>query len=115
MICWRTIWNFLISGQILLSGRGGGDFHTSCAKRAPAPSHGVRERSAVRPLYPAARTSEKEQASDNVVPLPKRPEAAAHAHDYSAIDSFAPAGSDLNTGLRQIHDADPSFDPRGFR
>jgi len=64
--------------------------------------------------YTAARTSEKEQASDNVVPLPKRPEAAAHAHDYSAIDSFAPAGSDLNTGLRQIHDADPSFDPRGF-
>lgn len=64
--------------------------------------------------YTAARTGEQETASDNVVPLPNRREAAPQAQDYSAIDSFAPAGGELNAGLRAIHDADPSFEPRGF-
>jgi predicted lipid-binding transport protein (Tim44 family) len=64
--------------------------------------------------YTAARTREEEPAKDNVVPLPSRNDAPAPSHDYSLIDSFAPAGSELNAGLREIQDADPSFDPRGF-
>lgn len=64
--------------------------------------------------YTATRTAEKEQAADNVVPLPTRKDTGSQPVDYAAIDSFAPAGSELNTGLRAIHDADPSFDPRGF-
>ncbi|NMG37971.1 Tim44/TimA family putative adaptor protein [Chelativorans sp. ZYF759] len=68
--------------------------------------------------YTAGRTGEKEAASeaasDNVVPLPKRRDAGPLPQDYSAIDSFAPAGGELNAGLRAIQDADPSFEPRGF-
>jgi predicted lipid-binding transport protein (Tim44 family) len=53
-----------------------------------------------------------------VITLPRRtPSTAgdAGADDrYEAIDSFAQPGTELNTTLRRIQDADPSFDPRQF-
>lgn len=69
--------------------------------------------------YTAARSGNEEaQAdsaeSDNVVSLPRRKTASPQTADYSEIDAFVAAGTDLNEGLRAIRDADPSFDPRGF-
>lgn len=69
--------------------------------------------------YTAGRSREKEQApaqgSENVVSLPKK-RAANGAEDetYKSIDAVAPAGSDLNKGLRAVKEADPSFDPKSF-
>jgi predicted lipid-binding transport protein (Tim44 family) len=66
--------------------------------------------------YTAARTGEKKgsQDSENVVSLPRRKGAPAPENTYAAIDAFVAPGTDLNKGLRSIHDADPSFEPAGF-
>ncbi|PZO78633.1 MAG: calcium-binding protein [Mesorhizobium amorphae] len=55
--------------------------------------------------------------SENVVtlPRPKRADGAeAPEQTYAAIDAVAAPGTDLNRGLRQIRDADASFEPKGF-
>ncbi|RCS22341.1 calcium-binding protein [Phyllobacterium salinisoli] len=49
---------------------------------------------------------------DNVVALPRRPDAAEK--DFGSIDAVSPAGTPLNEGLRAIRAADPAFDPAGF-
>ena len=65
--------------------------------------------------YTAARKQKAEQASpDNVVSLPRRKGGEPAEDVYAAIDKFAPAGTDLNKGLRAIRDADPSFEPKSF-
>jgi len=65
--------------------------------------------------YTAARTGEKaEPGSENVVSLPRRKGAAESENPYAAIDAFAKPGTDLNKGLRAIHDADASFEPKTF-
>jgi predicted lipid-binding transport protein (Tim44 family) len=53
-------------------------------------------------------------APENVVSLPRRRAGADAEANYAAIDAFAKPGTDLNTGLRAIRNADPSFDPKGF-
>ncbi|MBE7183977.1 MAG: Tim44 domain-containing protein [Methylobacterium mesophilicum] len=67
--------------------------------------------------YTAARTRDAgESKAENVVSLPRKRAAGAAETEvsYAAIDAAAPAGSELNTGLRRIRDADPSFEPKGF-
>ncbi len=57
-------------------------------------------------------------SNDNVVTLPNRSKTAnpGEAADdlYSEIDSVAKEGSELNTGLRQLKDADGGFGPEKF-
>lgn len=67
--------------------------------------------------YTAARTRDADasKAPENVVSLPRKPRVNEPAPDaYAAIDAVATPGSEANTGLRAIQDADPSFDARGF-
>src|SRR5690606_11854718 len=66
--------------------------------------------------YTAARTGEKADAagSENVVSLPRRKGGSEADDAYAAIDAFAKPGTDLNKGLRAIHDADSSFEPKTF-
>lgn len=67
--------------------------------------------------YTAGRTrrSEKngESEADNVVSLPRRKGGEAE-EGYASIDAVSEPGTPLNTGLRAVKDADPSFDPAGF-
>ncbi|MCY1226518.1 mitochondrial import inner membrane, translocase subunit [compost metagenome] len=49
-----------------------------------------------------------------VVQLPRRESAEEEAGRYESIDAFAKAGTTLNTQLRALSDADPSFDPKEF-
>jgi predicted lipid-binding transport protein (Tim44 family) len=61
------------------------------------------------------RDAEAPVSPDNVVSLPRRKGGAPDTSEsYAAIDAFAPAGTDLNRGLRAIRDADPAFDPKTF-
>jgi predicted lipid-binding transport protein (Tim44 family) len=68
--------------------------------------------------YTAARTRDAsgESKAENVVSLPRKRAAGATEAEvsYAAIDAAAPAGSELNNGLRRIHDADPTFEPKSF-
>lgn len=69
--------------------------------------------------YTAARTGDKSKetakSTENVVSLPrKRGAGETNEEAYKAVDAFAPAGTDLNKGLRAVRDADPSFDPKTF-
>ncbi len=56
------------------------------------------------------------QQPGNVVTLPSRrlPDAEPPADVYASIDKLAEPGSPLNSELRRIRDADPSFDPAQF-
>ncbi|MGB8817855.1 MAG: Tim44/TimA family putative adaptor protein [Rhizobiaceae bacterium] len=56
--------------------------------------------------------ADKSQDESNVITLPKRK--ADGTKDYTVVDAVAPAGSDVNKGLRLIKDADPAFDPAEF-
>lgn len=51
---------------------------------------------------------------DNVVSLPRRKTGEPAEDVYAPIDAFAPAGTDLNKGLRAVHDADQTFEPKTF-
>ncbi len=66
--------------------------------------------------YTTARADTKPEGApgENVVSLPRRKGAAEIDNTYAAIDAAAPAGTELNRGLRAIYDADPSFDPKTF-
>ncbi len=68
------------------------------------------------PFDPYSRRVEaKDEATqgENVVSLPRRKgEEAENA--YAAIDAVAKPGTELNRGMRAIHDADPSFEPKTF-
>lgn len=61
--------------------------------------------------------SQTQSADDGkVITLPRRdqPAPAETSNRYQPIDSFVPAGTDLNDKLRLVYDADPTFDPREF-
>ncbi len=62
----------------------------------------------------SARKTETQTASENVVSLPRRGAAGEEQSAYAAIDAFAQPGTDLNRGLRAVHDADASFEPKTF-
>ncbi|WP_312794701.1 Tim44/TimA family putative adaptor protein [Tianweitania sp.] len=68
--------------------------------------------------YTAARkrSADPAQGSENVVSLPRKQKPAAEtaAENYAAIDALTTPGSEVNTGLRAIRDADPSFEAGGF-
>lgn len=66
--------------------------------------------------YTAGRRGEQDPkaAQDNVVSLPRRKPTETSEETYAAIDKVAPAGGDLNKGMRAIRDADASFEPAGF-
>ena len=50
-----------------------------------------------------------------VITLPKRSPMPSEADDrYQAVDAFAAPGTPLNTSLRAIQDADPTFSPKEF-
>ena len=63
--------------------------------------------------YSAGKT-ETQTANENVVSLPRRGATGEEPAAYAAIDAFAQPGTDLNRGLRAVHDADPSFEPKSF-
>jgi predicted lipid-binding transport protein (Tim44 family) len=65
--------------------------------------------------YTAGRKPDKGATTpaENVVSLPRR-KGSEGEEAYAAIDKFVPAGTDLNKGLREIREADPSFDPKTF-
>jgi len=68
------------------------------------------------PFDPYSRSREQveaETAPENVVALPRR-KGEPEPDKYAAIDAAAPAGSEVNKGLRAIRDADPSFEPKTF-
>ena len=62
----------------------------------------------------------KGQPADDgkVITLPRRDQQSQPASEmpspYEAIDDFAKPGTPLNGQLRQVHDVDPSFEPRQF-
>lgn len=62
----------------------------------------------------AARNTEPQTSNENVVSLPRRGAPGEEQAPYAAIDAFAQPGTDLNRGLRAVHDADPSFEPKSF-
>jgi len=66
--------------------------------------------------YTAGRRSEADPkaAQDNVVSLPRSKPAETAEETYAAIDKVAPAGTDLNKGMRAIRDADANFEPKSF-
>ena len=67
--------------------------------------------------YTAGRSNGRAEADkaegENVISLPRRKGAEAE-NTYAAIDAYAQPGSELNSGLRAIRDADASFDPKTF-
>ncbi|MEO3997075.1 Tim44/TimA family putative adaptor protein [Mesorhizobium sp. CAU 1732] len=68
--------------------------------------------------YTSARTGPKPEATspaENVVSLPRRKgNGEPDVEAYAAIDAFAKPGTDLNKGMRAIHDNDPTFEPKTF-
>ncbi|MGE3305780.1 MAG: Tim44/TimA family putative adaptor protein [Rhizobiaceae bacterium] len=76
------------------------------------------ERPPFDPYTAGRRRGEKEapaKPSENVVSLPKkRAPGEPEPSVYASIDAFAPAGTDINKGLRAIKDADQSFEPKTF-
>lgn len=66
--------------------------------------------------YTAGRAKREAEpvAQDNVVSLPRRKTSEPAEETYATIDKAAPAGTELNKGLRAIKDADPSFEPSTF-
>lgn len=60
----------------------------------------------------------REAGGDNVVTLPRQPEAARSDQHFGNIDEriapFAEKGTPLDEALRSIIAADPSFDPKSF-
>ena len=65
-----------------------------------------------RPVEDAPEGAESREETDDerVVTLPRREE----DEPYHEIDLVAPKSSELNRGLREIRDSDPSFSPRAF-
>ncbi|MGJ8569115.1 MAG: Tim44/TimA family putative adaptor protein [Hoeflea sp.] len=49
-----------------------------------------------------------------VVTLPRRGRENAEPDVFAAVDAYAEPGSELNTGLREVVSADPSFAPNDF-
>ncbi|MFB2552976.1 Tim44/TimA family putative adaptor protein [Ensifer soli] len=75
-----------------------------------------RERPPFDPFSPRD-AAERPEAQDNgkVIQLPRRDGNGEETDTrYQRVDSFAPAGTPLNASLRQIVDADPTFDPKEF-
>lgn len=76
------------------------------------------ERQPFDPYTAGRRRGEKDEPSkpsENVVSLPKkRAPGEPEPSVYASIDAFAPAGTDVNKGLRAIKDADQSFEPKSF-
>jgi predicted lipid-binding transport protein (Tim44 family) len=73
------------------------------------------ERPPFDPYTARKREADPAQGSENVVSLPRKPKSAeAIAESYAAIDALAKPGTEVNTGLRAVRDADPSFDAKGF-
>lgn len=69
------------------------------------------------PFDPYTRTDQPANPQGNVVTLPNRRVAGAPdapGPSYEAIDKIAEPGTALNTELRRILDADPTFDVRQF-
>lgn len=60
-----------------------------------------------------SRTEAEKADGENVISLPRRKGAEAE-NPYVAIDEYVAPGSELNTSLRAIRDADASFNPATF-
>ncbi len=67
--------------------------------------------------YTEGRLENQPQTDDNVVALPRRRkkgDGEPSEEFYAPVDVVAEKGTPLNRTLRQIRDADPGFDPKGF-
>lgn len=69
------------------------------------------------PFDPYSRRESTEQVPGpdrgKVVTLPRR-DGSEGEEGYSEVDAISPAGTPLNTSLRRVMDADPSFNPKEF-
>lgn len=63
--------------------------------------------------YTRRETAEARPVADNSGSNPAGRDAEP-ANPYASADAFTPAGSDLNTGIRALIDADPSFNAAEF-
>ncbi|MDF1610493.1 Tim44/TimA family putative adaptor protein [Hoeflea sp. YIM 152468] len=70
---------------------------------------------------PQDRLARRDQAPDagglddpKVVTLPRRGREPAASDTFAAADAYAEPGSELNNGLREVMQADSTFDPAGF-
>lgn len=70
---------------------------------------------------PQDQMARRDQAPDaeglddpKVVTLPRRGRETAAPDSFAAVDAYAEPGSDLNKGLREVVQADSSFDPVDF-
>lgn len=65
--------------------------------------------------YTARETADQvADRSEKIVTVPSQSSDADASGGYAAADGFAPAGSDLNKGLRSVIDADATFNPKEF-
>ncbi len=67
-------------------------------------------------LDPYSRREEARQPreQDNIVTLPPTGVHEDEPNPYARADDFAKPETDINKGIRQLIDADPSFDPKEF-
>jgi predicted lipid-binding transport protein (Tim44 family) len=64
--------------------------------------------------YSRRETADARAMPETVQPTPAGRETAEPVNVYAAADTFAPAGSDLNNGIRSVMDADRAFNPGEF-
>ncbi len=64
--------------------------------------------------YSMREESRQPRKPDNVVTLPPTGAHEEELSPYARADDFAKPETDLNKGIRQLIDADPSFDPKEF-
>jgi predicted lipid-binding transport protein (Tim44 family) len=64
--------------------------------------------------YSRRETADARPMPEKMQPAPVGKETADPVNVYASADAFAPAGSDLNNGIRAIMDADRAFNPGEF-
>ena len=64
--------------------------------------------------YSRRETADARPMPEKMQPAPVGKETADPVNVYASADAFAPAGSDLNNGIRSIMDADRAFNPGEF-
>jgi predicted lipid-binding transport protein (Tim44 family) len=64
--------------------------------------------------YSRRETVDARPVGEKPVAVPSPGGSSEPVNPYAAVDAFAPAGGDLNTGIRSVVDVDASFNPGEF-
>ncbi len=64
--------------------------------------------------YARRETAEVRPVADKAAPVQPGRDAVEQANPYASADAFTAAGSELNSGIRAVIDADPGFNPNEF-